>query len=83
MGQGPDARKADRKLAVVGVGETDASRLHEEAELLRIGWWLAREGCSSIGAGQRGRLVGRDNRLVQCPIRQAHTALVARGAVLP
>ena len=48
--QGADARQADRELAVVGVGETDARGLHQQAELLGVRRELAGCVCGSISS---------------------------------
>jgi hypothetical protein len=82
MGQRADAGEADGELAVVGVGQPDAGRFDEKAQLLGV------RGSSRRAVG--GRLLGKDHGLLggddglfKRTVREPDAALVTARAVPP
>ena len=75
VGQGANARQADRKLAVVGVGETNTSRLDQESQPFRIRG-LHRYFLFLFRTENGSGLLGGYDRLLECAIGQSNSALI-------
>ena len=77
MRQGADARQADGELAVVGVGQTDAGGLHQQAKLLGVRRGTCRLRLR-LDLQQGSEVVAGQHSLVERPGCQPDAQLRAR-----
>ena len=64
MGKGADSGQAHGKLAIVGVGQPDASRFHHEPKFIGIGG-PQRLGLARLALQQPGDVIARENGFVE------------------